>query len=99
MRTVKPRPATPMTDEDRAQSNRRQAELDSMRAAANPALTALRKDRETINEGLNRLGVGLDDPLVKAIYRVITCAENTLLDVEQAGVMIRQLDNTIRRYP
>lgn len=98
-RTVRPRTVGAMTDEEREQSNRRQAELESMRAAANPALASLRKDREAIGEGLNRLGIDLDDPLVKAIYRVVSCAENTLLDVEQAASLIRQLDNTIRRYP
>ena len=36
-RTVRPRTVGAMTDEEREQSNRRQAELESMRAAANPA--------------------------------------------------------------
>lgn len=98
-RTVRPRTVGAMTDEEREQSNRRQAELESMRAAANPALASLRKDREAIGEGLNRLGIDLDDPLVKAVYRVIACAENALLDVEQAASSLHQLDNVIRRYP
>lgn len=65
-----------------------------------PDPTAIRLASEARRADLaDDLGIDLDDPLAKAIYRVVSCAENTLLDVEQAASLIRQLDNTIRRYP
>lgn len=98
-RPVKPRPDTSLSDEERAQSDARQAEIAAMRAAANPALVALRADRGIIGDAWHRLGIDLDDPLVKAVYRVIACAERTLLDVEQATSALHRLDTTITRYP